>query len=421
MLVAEMASADVVHLYVIRFLQIFLLINIVGLGFKFLNRSIYFIIPASIYIIFGVFYFSESEVSGGLFSIIWWFLFMSIMNYSIANQADFNHFKKVLFKSTFLLTCLTACLGLYKLFEMSRGNILPFTEVLRYDGTPTTLSGSSLNIDYNVYSIGLFCGLFAGVYCYKNTIKLKFKLLYSVSILLILTSAMLSSSRRGLIIGVFVIVFLVIWSFKSNSWRRIAELRHRIPTRYVRAPWIVIILMVALGIFMLKVNPSKLVESSAEITSLVDRLETVNSLTSKENDTRGNRWEYAFEYYSDLPIYAQIFGDGFSYLKAFGKEFGETELDHPHNVWIASLLYGGIVGFLFTVWLTIYVLYIYFKKREIYAEIIYWYVLFLMLNFTSSNSIYSSRLFVVLLLFPFLNFAYHNLSQKAWLPNFENN
>jgi O-antigen ligase len=111
----------------------------------------------------------------------------------------------------------------------------------------------------------------------------------------------------------------------------------------------------------------------------------------------------------DQPIYAQLFGDGFTYMEFIGSKFEETEIDHPHNVWISALLYGGVFGFVVTLWLTGYVFYLFFKRRASYSSMFYWYIMFLFLYFSSSNSIFSSRVFIVLVLFPFLNF---NLRRK---------
>ena len=114
--------------------------------------------------------------------------------------------------------------------------------------------------------------------------------------------------------------------------------------------------------------------------------------------------EYSWEYYKGLPLQNQIFGDGFKYVELIGKKFKEAPIDHPHNIFISALLYGGIFGFLTTVFFVFYLFYLYFDYRDIAEIFSIWFLLLMFLSFSSSNSIYSSRLGVFLLIFPLLNF-----------------
>jgi hypothetical protein len=411
MLIAEMTLAAVLELYVIRFLQVLFLINMIGAGGKVINKATFFILPASVFMIYSLFFLSNPTVLGNLFNLIWWSGFMCVMNFSIQNEIDFSKFKQVLFKSCFFLTTLSASFGLYKLYLTTTGVFLPMLQVQMSDGNIIPLLGSSLNLDYNVYSVGLFCGAFAGQYCYSHTNKLSLKIIYAAAILVILTSAMLSSSRRGLIIGVLLVLVLMIWSTRKASWEKIKYTGSSMKMRLIKLPWILIIVISSFLFSLTRVDFSKIMESSAEVATLFDRLESVNSLTSKENDTRTNRWAYALEYYMDQPIYAQLFGDGFTYMEFFGSKFEEAEIDHPHNVWISALLYGGVLGFVVTLWLTGYVFYLFFKRRASYSSMFYWYIMFLLLYFSSSNTIFSSRVFIVLELFPLLNFNFKKIDK----------
>ncbi len=417
LLVAEMSVAAVLELYVVRFLQFLLLINIVGSGVRIINRSIFFILPAAVYSIYSLFFLYNSIVLGNLFNLIWWFGFMCIMNFSIRSEHDFNKFKHILFKSSFLFITLSASFGLYKLYLTTTGVFLPFLQINMPDGTVSPLLGSSLNSDYNVYSIGLFCGAFSGIYLYKRTNSILLKISYAASILLILLSAMLSSSRRGLIIGALLILILMIWSTRRASWEKMKNTGSKFKDRLIKLPWILVLVLIVLFFTLARVEFRKLSESSTEVARLLGRLESVTSITSTENDTRTNRWSYAIEYFQDQPTHAKLFGDGFTYMEFFGRKFHDAEFDHPHNVWISSLLYGGIVGFVLTIWFTIYIFYLFFRRRQLFSSLFYWYVMFLLLYFSSSNSIFSSRVFIVISLFPLLNFSFNNnakLVNKDW-------
>jgi hypothetical protein len=405
MLIAELSLASVINFNVIRFLQFLIFLNLFFIGFKTMHNTLIFIVPALIYTFQAIFYFNETTVAGDFFNIIWWLIFMTIMNYSIKSYGDFNRFKTILFKGTFFFTTISALLGLLKLYFMSLGIILSYFEIVSPDGTSEISLGSSLNSDYNVYAIGLYCGLFAGLYFYKNAISLKLKIAYSCALLLIVTSAMLSGSRRGFVIGIFILLYMIFWSFRAESYNKILHDFQKKKVNSLNKPWIAILFSLVFFVGLTKLDISSLIESSSEITSVFERLLTLEDISSQENDTRSNRWEYAFEYYSELPIHSKLFGAGFDYLKMFGYKFDVGASDYPHNVWISALLYGGLLGFVTTLGLTVYVLNYFYRRKSIFKEILVWYILFLLLNFTSSNSIYSSRVFVVLLLFPFLSFC----------------
>lgn len=405
MLIAELSLASVINFNVIRFLQVLIFFNLFFIGFKTLDNTLLFILPAFIYIFHAIFYFNEMTVVGDFFNIIWWFVFMTIMNYSIKSYDDFNRFKTILFRGTFFFTTIAALLGLLKIYLLSLGIVLSFFEIVSQDGTKEVSFGSSLNVDYNIYAISLYCGLFAGLYCYRKTTNVKLKIAYSAALLLIMTSGLLSGSRRGFVIGMFLLLYMIFWSFRAESYSIILNEFQKKKVKRLQKPWIAILFSLIVLIALTKLDMSSLIESSSEITSVLDRLLTLEDISSKENDTRSVRWEYVFEYYSELPMYSKLGGDGFDYLKMFGYKFDVGYSDYPHNVWLSSLLYGGIIGFFTTTLLSLYVFYFFYIKRYFFKEILIWYVLFLFLNFTSSNSIYSSRIFVVLLLFPFLSFC----------------
>ncbi len=399
LLIAEICFAVLLNLYVIRFLQLFLLINVFDLKFNFLRNTFIFLVPSAIYLLNSLFNFNEPIVLGDIFNLFWWFLFMTILNRSIEDESDFSRFKKILFQSTFAISTLAALFGFYKLYFLGPYDInLP-------DGTSFILIGTALNIDYNVFSIGLYCGLFAGLYCYTKTSSIKYKVIFALAILIILTSSMMSGSRRGLVIGLFLIPYLLFWvnRFAGQS----GEITYTSPLRlqFLRLPWITIFFFIVFIFLATRFSFSTLSNSTEEITALVGRINSISEIISRDEDTRSSRWEFSFNYFSELPAYSMLFGDGFNYLRIFGTKFGEVVSDYPHNVWLSALLYGGILGFLSTLFLTVYIFYLLYKRKHIFNQLLIWYVLFLFLYFSSANSIYSSRIFNVLMLMPFLGFC----------------
>jgi len=408
MLIAEMSLVDVLNFNVIRFLQILIFLNLFSKGFKSFDKTIiFFFVPAIIYIIHSVFYSFSEIVVGDFFNLTWWFIFMLIMNNSLRDIHDFEKFKSILFNSTFFFTTIASFLGLLKLYYMSAGTVLSFFVINLKDGSKEVSFGSSLNIDYNIYAVSLYCGTFAGLYCYKKAITVKLKIAYSVALLVILTAGLLSGSRRGFVIGIFLLLYVIFWSFRTESANKIeVQFRKKIKTNLYEKPWIAIVFLLVFFVALTKVDLTSVIESSSQITSVFDRLLTLEDISSQENGTRIDRWEYAFVLFSETPVFSKLFGDGFDYLKTFGYKFDVGDSDYPHNVWISSLLYGGVIGFLSTLFLTFYVFFFLYKRRYVFREFFVWYVLFILINFTSSNTIYSTRIFVVLLLLPFLSFCH---------------
>lgn len=406
LLIAEICFSLLFNFYVIRFLQLFILINFLDKKFNFLRNTLVFVVPSFIYIFQGVFNFQNPIVSGDIFNVIWWFIFMTILNGTINDEIDFDRLKKIIFHSTFLFTTMAALFGLYKLYFYG------LYEIVQEDGSPAIIFGTSLNLDYNVFSIGLYCGLFAGLYCYKHTNKLSAKILYAIAVLLILLCAMMSGSRRGLIIGLFLVPYIIHWSYRLSSTSASAFEIKTIGSKLLNLPWIIVFLIVSLLAVVSQFNLTALAELNSEVTLVVDRLSSISDILSQDDDSRSSRWNFSFDLFERLPLHAKLFGDGFSYLEKFGIQFGEVSFDYPHNVWISALLYGGVVGLSFTLGLTIYVLYFLYTRREVFGVFLVWYILFLFLYLTSANSIYSSRIFNVLILLPFFSFC--NAESKLW-------
>lgn len=392
----------VTNFYVIRFVQFFLIINLMLGNFKILRLDIIFIIVIFQFLFYSLFNFKDEIVLSEIATIIWWYLFMSVLNSFLNNNHIFEEFKRKLFKSFSWISIVAAIVGLVKLFLLGQGNILPFMEINLPNGKTVLLNGTSLNLDYNIYSIGLLMGVFSTVFCYRNTNKKNIKLFYSFAIFLQLFAASLSSSRRGFVLSIVVFLILIIWNKQLMNKTFKKQINN---TKYQFVFLSVFIIIVC----YFYIDIDSLFNSSIEMEGLSNRLKTIETINSSENDLRTIRWEYALDYFNSKDWVANFFGSGFDYLESFGNYFGDSTLDHPHNVWISSLLYGGIIGFLFTIILTFKIGIKYYNLRNSLGFFLAFYLLFTFFNFTSSNSIFSSRLFMVIILLPFLNiFKYNN-------------
>lgn len=402
MLVGEMLFSAIVSFYVIRILQFFLVFNFLWKQkFSILKNSIeFYLYPILSFVLLSIFYFQINIIASEFYTILWWFLFLSVINYEVKTIRDLNYFLKITSTFVFILTGIAAILGIVKIILVDNGFYLPQFEVYTSSGIKSVIGGTSLNADYNVFSIGLYCGLFSGLNLYRELKTEKVKFLYSLVFILIIICSMLSGSRRGFIIGIILIPYLILFSLYSNKNKETSS--NLSLSRKKDTPWIIYMITLLLFITFYKIDLNKIIESSQDLSNLFDRIYSIETMAS-EDDSRSARWDFALNYYGTLPKFNQIFGDGFEYVNLFTNHFNVELFDYPHNVWISSLLYGGILGLFTTVILTIFVLIFYFKNRHTYKEFFFWYIFFLLLNSSSSNSIFSSRLFMVLILIPCLN------------------
>lgn len=413
LLVGEMIFSNVLPLYPVRFLQFFIILSFTGIGiynqgikpsvrfFPYMLSSFVFLIPSILFL-------SSELIVSEVFTLFWWSIFILLISGIISDREGFFLYKRIVFKYTFIIGLLGGMLGLYKLYLFSIGSP-PQWALRTIDnwGDDVFIVGSSMNYDYNVFSFGLFMTLLVGVKFYRESTKTQYKIFFAVSNLLILFTAMTSSSRRALLIGSVILFYMLFSIFLpkiSNKSLYFSNL-----FRKNNVPWIFIIAIIIGGIGVTKIDFAEIVQN-AEINNLFERLTQISEFGEKEN-TRTIRWEYSIDYFSKFNFVEKIVGGGFSYLEDMGREFRETDIDHPHNVWISSLLYGGIIGFAITVFTSLFSLFFYIAHYKHLRIFLWWYVLMLSLNFTSSNSIFSSRLFVVLCLLPLLNYKFTRESQ----------
>ncbi len=407
LLLGDFALSSFIPLPSVRVLQFIIVFNLLAFGFKFINRIWIYFLVTFIFIIHSIFFINIVYISSDLINIAWWTTFCFILNFYLRDLNDYELFKKTVIYLSFLWCSSATLLGLYKFKLIVSGVIEPWMEFQdSISGKMKILSGTSLSGDYNVYSIGLYCGFFAGLYIYRKLDAIYLKIPIAIMMLLMILAATLSTSRRALILApIIILVFLFskgnIAEIKAKFYK-FAIKRPKLSPKFW--PWKTITL-VSVGLLVVsQVNIKSLYNKSLFLQAYMKRMASVEKIGSKKEDTRTIRWEYSWEYYKGLPLQNQIFGDGFKYVELIGKKFKEAPIDHPHNIFISALLYGGIFGFLTTVFFVFYLFYLYFDYRDIAEIFSIWFLLLMFLSFSSSNSIYSSRLGVFLLIFPLLNF-----------------
>jgi O-antigen ligase len=389
----------------VRILEILIVLNLIYLGFKVLKNSWIYFAAVFFYLLHAFFFLDLIYVKTDLINIAWWTTFALILNYHVRNFEDYQLLKSTAIKLSFLWASLAAVIGLYKLYSIIQGNLEDWMYYVKPNGALSLMSGSSLNSDYNVYSIGLYCGFFSGLYLYHESNNALCKATLASFLLIIVAAAISSTSRRAVILSP-VILAIYILSDRNNLIaynRSIFRLKLTRP-KWHFIPWKTVVLTVVTLLLIPKLDVQSIYNKSDYFKSYLNRIATVGEITSKERDTRSVRWLYAWKYYLTLPIENKLLGDGFQYVKKMGSRFREASIDHPHNLFMSSLVYGGILGLVATIGLVFYTIYLHIKIWERKSVFAMWFFLVLFLSFTSSNSIFSSRLGITLLLLPMLNF-----------------
>jgi hypothetical protein len=124
----------------------------------------------------------------------------------------------------------------------------------------------------------------------------------------------------------------------------------------------------------------------------------------KEDKFKGGRtarWYYAWVIFEGYPLHKKLIGGGFDYLEMFGKKFGESKYDWPHNPMISAFLYSGIIGGLAFVWflIMVFVNYILYLKRQLFFFVSFLVTFFFV--FFSDTSLFNTPLFAFLCVIPF--------------------
>ncbi|MDF1549030.1 MAG: O-antigen ligase family protein [Bacteroidales bacterium] len=136
---------------------------------------------------------------------------------------------------------------------------------------------------------------------------------------------------------------------------------------------------------------------------------TVNQNKNRLLSDRVDRWEYALELYKEYSITRKIFGGGFDYLFRFKDKFNiqKQDFDYPHNIFLSTLLYSGIIGLLVLLFVLGKTVYLYIKYKQYVLLLSY----FLTLGFimASSDSIFELPLFVAFIMLPYLQ---HLIAKK---------
>ena len=119
---------------------------------------------------------------------------------------------------------------------------------------------------------------------------------------------------------------------------------------------------------------------------------------------RTHRWQFAWYIFKSKYNWKQkFFGKGFDYLRWYGEYFHNDpkRSDWPHNPFLSVLLYSGILGLAFYLFVFYKAVYYYIKYiKEYYIFFIFFLITFFF-SFFSSNSPFTPPVMGFLLIFPF--------------------
>ena len=313
------------------------------------------------------------------FNILWWTMFGALLVYQIKQGHIYNQLFNLYIRNIVFFGCfISSSLGIFKYFNLLSGNSLD-----SYYYLDRLLTGSSLNADYNVYALGLSIGGLLSIGFYNNFKKRSSKILYSGVISAIILAILLSGSRRGILMSGFTL-FCLLYSNRIMAARRQITLFS-------------IIFVPIIVLFLINNNwdiITQYIESTDLLHQSITRVLTLKDELQNENE-RTTRFYWGFNYFLERNGTEQFFGSGFEYLKLMGYTFlGEFE-DNPHNYLLSSLLYGGSIGFVLMILLSINLISSSFHFHRFWYPVV---LIVLLFGLTSSNSLFSLRIFPSLLL-----------------------
>ncbi len=345
-----------------------------------------------------------NTIKGEMFNILWWTIFSLLVVSELNKEAKVVFFFNRLSLMIFTGSLVAAIIGLYKLYIFEFSGTIWETS---YSQEGTIIQGSSLNSDYNIYTLGILLGVFAGKYSndlYPTKIKnLVFKLSTPVMALAMLTSG----SRRGILFT--ILMLLIVYLFKFSSQISIVR---QLATQKVKTLTFCCLFIL---LFILFVDNIEFILNNLQLESTIfGRLATLSSQLTQANE-RTLRWDLAYEMLSSKDLVQLIFGSGFDYISRYGEKFGNTE-DNPHNFILATWLYGGFCAVLM-LFITLITSLRCMANKPIFTFFFIAQLFLLFFSLTSSNTLFSYRIFPVLTLLPLListkysRYPYKDLSE----------
>jgi hypothetical protein len=152
-----------------------------------------------------------------------------------------------------------------------------------------------------------------------------------------------------------------------------------------------------------------------EKTDIIDNKElSFTDINSGFYSSRFERWRYSMVIFMDsMSISQKIFGRGFDYIYMFGRKLKEGEIDYPHNPFLSTLIFSGIIGFLVYLWYVFSVIILYIRGFRRHRFFFISFIIVFCFSFVSSNTHFSVPVFAILCIVPFLTKYIFDLESKG--------
>jgi hypothetical protein len=314
-------------------------------------------------------------------------VFLSPSHFSVWRRA---RFWLLLHRSFLFVGGAAAVVGLTKLVLMNRGVTLDF--FLTSEGVYPP--GSSLNSDYNVFSVALIMTMGSALWLLNRDRSHWIYLICHISLPIMVTCVLLTSSRRAL-------VFLSIGAsaaFFTRIWRRRRGSQPARPTgnrsRWViGATYAIVVSIAATNIQTLAARVQDFFLEE-EVQSVTTRAKTVS--TSEAAESRLIYWQASVQKLSQHTPFEWLFGSGFGYVRELGVGLDVVE-DYPHNFVLSALLYGGLFQTILTIILVVQAHRQAWFAGADHRILVFWLLMLTAFHLTSSNSVFSAEIFLVLM------------------------
>jgi hypothetical protein len=294
-----------------------------------------------------------------------------------------------------LLGVIAGGLGLIKLGLLNRGVFIPYF----YTDEGLYPQGSSLNGDYNIFALGLYMSLGSAFWLQQRDSDYLFFILSRFGASVMIVAALLTGSRRAVVFFVVGLIILAIMRYRKND----GETDHSIAMARAnrRLKWLVrgsyglgVVLCILFQKSIFFRVDQFLAESAVE--EVTTRSKTLGASDSVESRTV--YWDATFATIKDFTPIQSLLGDGFGYIGTMGVIVGAEE-DYPHNFLLSALLYGGLFQASLAVLWVLMAMYRSLSAGSRYRVLAFFILLNVMFSLTSSNSIFSTELSVIFMVF----------------------
>jgi hypothetical protein len=134
--------------------------------------------------------------------------------------------------------------------------------------------------------------------------------------------------------------------------------------------------------------------------------------------SRLDRWKYSLVIFKDsLSFSKKILGSGFGYIYMYGRKFNEGEIDYPHNPFLSTLIFSGVIGLILYFCYMLQVILLFIKYYNHHRFFFISFVIVFFFSFVSSNTHFSVPVFAFLCVIPFVTKSIQDNKKKIITDN----